>query len=648
MPERRIRWRWTVQVVVLVGAAWVAGLPWAEARVALVVGNSAYQHTEALTNPSNDAADMAAELRGLGFEVIEGRNLTMDGFYEHLGEFSEALHRAKQAEAALFFYAGHGMQDDKAENYLVPVDVALKGKWSIRKMVPLDDVMEVMEEFSGLKLVFLDACRDNPLGGTRSVGGGGRRGLAPARIRDGGAPGGSSGTVIVYATEPNDTADDGEGRNSPFTGALLAHIGTPGLEVDAMLDRVTGTVKERTRPTGKVQVPWVSKSKSGPFYFVSGDGGTGVGGSGPPPDPLPSSSEARVAYGLAEKIHTRAAYEAITTRFPRTVYAQLAKAQIEKLAGGDGEVRPEPPSAEKPEADARLSAELGGIGGGFVGAVGVGRKFRDCEACPELVVVPAGSFMMGSPLGEAGRRENEGPVHRVEIPEPLAVGVYEVTRGKWSRFAEETGHPTGDSCRTYEEGEWNERSGRSWRTPGYAQTEEHPVVCVSWEDARAYVGWLSRKTGKGYRLLSESEWEYVARGGTRTSRYWGDGESGQCRYGNGADGSAKRRYSGWTVASCDDGHVHTSPVGRFVANGYGLHDVAGNVWEWVEDCWHGSYEGAPSDGRAWRSGGDCGPRVMRGGSWGDIPGYLRSAIRGGNTTDYRVGNAGLRVARTLD
>ena len=333
-----------LQGAALLCAVWTGGMSDAEARVALVVGNSAYQHTDPLANPSNDAEDMARQLRRLGFEVIEGRNLTEDGFYDHLRKFSEALHRTK-GEAALFFYAGHGIQNDESENYLVPVDVELKDKWSIRDMVRLDDVMEAMEEFAGLKLVFLDACRDNPLRGrARTMGGGGRRGLAPARIRDDGATGESSGTVIVYATAPDDTADDGEGRNSPFTGALLEHVATPGLEVDEMLDRVTGTVIERTRHTGKPQVPWVSKSKSGQFFFVPASGGVVAGDSGTTGAATTSSSEARAAHELQRRAAVEDAYwekceqgnsavycEDYLAEFGDGAYARMAKRRLAEI-----------------------------------------------------------------------------------------------------------------------------------------------------------------------------------------------------------------------------------------------------------------------------------------------------------------------------
>ena len=255
-------------------------------------------------------------------------------------------------------------------------------------------------------------------------------------------------------------------------------------------------------------------------------------------------------------------------------------------------------------------------------ALAPGRVFRDCDACPEMVVVPAGSFMMGSPSHEEGRNDDEGPVHRVTIPAPFAVGRYEVTRGEFARFVEAAGHSTGNSCWTYEDGDWKDRSGLNWRNPGYRQDNREPVVCVNWEDARAYVNWLSRETGKPYRLLSEAEWEYSARAGTTGPFHFGATIStdqanydGNYIYGSGREGVYRKK---------------TVPVGSFPANGFGLHAVHGNVWEWVEDCWHASYRGAPSDGSVWVTGGDCGYRVLRGGSWYDDPRILRSAIRGWN------------------
>ena len=238
----------------------------------------------------------------------------------------------------------------------------------------------------------------------------------------------------------------------------------------------------------------------------------------------------------------------------------------------------------------------------------VGRVFRDCEGCPEMVVVPAGSFMMGSNDGN----DDETPVHRVRIGERFAVAVYEVTFGEWEACVR------GGGCGGYRPGDagW----GRGNR----------PVINVSWEDAEGYVGWLSRETGKEYRLLSEAEWEYVARAGSRGAYHLGD-EIGRNR--------ANCCGSLWEVK-------RTAPVGSFGRNGFGLYDVHGNVWEWVEDCWNGSYRGAPSDGRAWETG-DCGRRVLRGGSWGDGPWNVRSANRGWTYAGVQFHDSGFRVARTL-
>ena len=276
-----------------------------------------------------------------------------------------------------------------------------------------------------------------------------------------------------------------------------------------------------------------------------------------------------------------------------------------------------------------------------------GDRFRDCPECPEMVVVPAGSYRMGSPSYEQGRHDDEGPVHEVTIAAPFAIGVYEVTVAEFRRFVDETGYSAGSSCWTYEDGEVQDRADRGWRNPGFGQSGRHPVTCVSWNDAQAYATWLSQETGEEYRLPSESEWEYAARAGTATARPWEEGESGQCRHANGADASAKDRYSSWSGSvACRDGHVHTAPVGSFAANGWGLHDMLGNVWEWTEDCWNDSYAGAPSDGSVWEYG-NCAARVLRGGSWGSGPSDLRAASRGWGTTGNRNDYLGFRVARTL-
>jgi len=262
-----------------------------------------------------------------------------------------------------------------------------------------------------------------------------------------------------------------------------------------------------------------------------------------------------------------------------------------------------------------------------------------------MVQIPAGSFTMGSPSGEAGRDGDEGPQRRVSVA-AFSLAKTEITRGQFAAFVNDTGYNAGNACRTFEGGKWTENSGLNWRNPGYSQRDDHPVACVNWQDAQAYAQWLSRKTGQNYRLPSEAEWEYAARAGSSAARYWGDSASQACGYANVMDSTGKAQVSGvtWEVHNCTDGHAYTAPVASFTANTFGLHDMIGNVWEWVEDCYQDSYTGAPTDGSA-RTSGSCERRVLRGGSWYSDPGNARSAERLWNTPAVRQGSFGFRLAR---
>jgi len=241
--------------------------------------------------------------------------------------------------------------------------------------------------------------------------------------------------------------------------------------------------------------------------------------------------------------------------------------------------------------------------------------FKECANCPEMMVVPAGSFTMGSPKGEPGRSADEGPQRTVTIARPFAVGRFPVTFDEWDACAAEGGC---NGYKPYDEG-W----GRGRR----------PVINVSWDDAKAYAAWLSKKTGKSYRLLTGAEYEYATRAGTHTAYPWGDtiGTNNANCHACGSQWDARQ----------------TAPVGSFPANGFGLYDMVGNVEEWMEDCYHESYVGAPTDGSAWIEGADCSNRIVRAGSWFFAPAFLRSAKRYWFTTDYRLNYLGFRVARTL-
>jgi formylglycine-generating enzyme required for sulfatase activity len=276
-----------------------------------------------------------------------------------------------------------------------------------------------------------------------------------------------------------------------------------------------------------------------------------------------------------------------------------------------------------------------------------GKVFSDCATCPQMVVIPAGSFAMGSPETEEGRRDDGDPVHRVTIA-AFAIGRTEITRGQFAEMVKKNNYTTGNKCWTLEGGKYEDRKGRGWRDPAYKQDDKHPVTCVNWDDAQVYANWLSAKAHKQYRLPTEAEWEYAARGNTVTARYWGENPDEACAYANAADKTAQTQTPGsehWTVHNCTDGFAFTAPVGSFKPNAFGLYDMLGNVWEWTEDSYHDSYKDAPIDGSAWQ--GDGAKRVIRGGSWYDAPQYVRSAGRDQAVQERRYNNFGFRVVRVL-
>jgi formylglycine-generating enzyme required for sulfatase activity len=246
--------------------------------------------------------------------------------------------------------------------------------------------------------------------------------------------------------------------------------------------------------------------------------------------------------------------------------------------------------------------------------------FKECDKCPEMIVLPAGSFVMGSSANEEGRNREEGPQRSVAIAKPFAVGMFAVTFDELDACGADGG------CNGYRPDD------RGWGRG------ERPVINVSWDDATAYVAWLSRKTGKAYRLLTEAEREYAARAGTSSAFWWGNSIStsqanynGTYLYGRGPRGEDRQK---------------TLPVRSFEPNRFGLYQVHGNVWEWVEDCYHDGYTSAPPDGSAWMSA-NCTDHVVRGGAWNSNPKVLRAASRGRYPHESRGNVVGFRVARTL-
>ncbi|MEO6843905.1 MAG: formylglycine-generating enzyme family protein [Ginsengibacter sp.] len=294
-----------------------------------------------------------------------------------------------------------------------------------------------------------------------------------------------------------------------------------------------------------------------------------------------------------------------------------------------------------------------------------GDTFRDCSDCPEMVALPSGTFTMGSPENEMGRSDFEGPQKKITIKQ-FAVGRYDVTRGQWKTFVNATHRPVVSGCafsgfKDTTRKDWYANPKASWCNLGFPQDSSHPVVCITWDDAKDYIKWLSQKTGYTYRLLSEAEWEYAARARTTTAFPWGSVASHEfANYG--AD-------SGWTgLTSRRDKWMGTAPVGSFPPNAFGLYDMQGNVLQYVEDCFSATLSDVPADGSPYKTDivlnmtgrysfmngkRSCDSRIVRGGDWGDPPQMIRSGFRNvapgpGFTLDnYRSGGVGFRVAREL-
>ena len=269
------------------------------------------------------------------------------------------------------------------------------------------------------------------------------------------------------------------------------------------------------------------------------------------------------------------------------------------------------------------------------------------ELAGEMVSIPGGTFSMGDLSGEG--EDDEKPVHSVAVP-TFMMGKYEVTVGQFRRFVEATEYRTDaernadgkEGCSIYTRDGWKWTWGRSWHNPGYSVEDDHPVVCVSWNDAQAFIEWLTEQTGESYRLTTEAEWEYAARAGSATKYHFGDSESQLCRYANHADSSTN---FDWQNKSCSDGvGMRTAEVGRYQPNNYGLYDVHGNVNEWLQDCWNENYQGAPVNGSVWELG-DCSRRVIRGGSWYNNLRTQRSSDRHGSPRSSRTADIGFRLAQ---
>ena len=639
--------------VVLLGCflALTAGSALAEKRVGLVLGNNLYRNLSAreqLTNPVSDAREIKAALESLDFRVDIGENLDRNAMIDKISDFAARL---EKDDIAFFFFSGHGVSFSGA-NYILPSDIPAprsggrdeEGRLADLAIPETRVIERIQKSGARIAVVALDACRDNPLAvsGGKSVGG--DKGLSAPQL--------ARGILSIYSASAGQKARDdlGDGNpNSPFTRVFVKHLRTAGLGLRDMAFRTQGEVASLASASGYDQVPGVYSQIIGEDVFLAGRAAAAS-----------VADTAQADFATASLLGTVAGWDGFLAAHGTGALADYARGQRDRLTAPPPKVAvvvPPPPVATGPCGGVVLaglvSRAAGALSRNEECALKRGDEFRECRDCPPMVVLPPGSFTMGSPAGEEGRYDNEGPQHVVGFARGFAVGKFQVTRDEFAAFVKDSGYDAGSKCYAWSGTEWKETAERSWKNPGYEQTGSHPASCLNWNDASAYAVWLSKKTGADYRLLSEAEWEYAARGQTSPGNYpryfSGDSESDFCRYGNGFDATAKAKvpgFSGFAALPCDDKYAYTSPVGRFSANAFGLFDMHGNVWQWTQDCWNEKYDGAPADGGPWTTG-DCSRRVLRGGCWNSDPGALRAANRGrGNPADRNI-YGGLRVARTL-
>jgi formylglycine-generating enzyme required for sulfatase activity len=650
----------------------------AEKRVALVVGNDRYTNLpehEQLQKAVKDAGAVSGALQQLGFEVMSGENLARQALVDKLDAFTQRL---SQGDTAFFFFAGHGVALSGA-NYILPSDIPeIEANQEVRlaraALAEHDIVSDLQGRGVRVAVVVLDACRTNPFGrpGSRSVGG--ERGLAP--------PPQAKGVFSLYAAGAGQAArdrlsDDDRNPNSVFSRVLVPVLTRPGIDLQTLAIDVREDVARVAQTAGYVQEPaYYDGTIGGRVYLAglpppSGLPGTAGGTPTPPPPAGPAADDTTWSY--LKDTRDAELLRRFIREYPASPHRHDAEERLKALEQTNVVITvPVRPPNETPVGNpcsgvttvsltsSRKAAPLS-----LVDECSLKPKnsFRECEKCPEMVVIPAGSFTMGAPDSEKYRARNEGPQHIVTISKPFAVGKLHVTVDQFTTFVRETRYEVGARCNTPDDREYKAKA--TWRNIGYSQAGSHPVGCLSWNDAKAYVDWLAKKTGRPYRLLSEAEFEYAARGQTSPGaypRFWfGDDEKDLCQYANSVDQKARADADNgeyWPFVPCSDGYAYTSPAGHYKPNAFGLYDMAGNAWQWTEDCYHNSYVGAPTDGSAWTAS-PCEAHVVRGGAWSENPNDLRAAWRisgqgwrinqgsGGCDCDAYDRRNGFRVARTL-
>ncbi len=582
-------------------------------RVALVIGNKDYavKGLPDLDNTIHDAQDMKAALEQIGFEVIYRENadlMEMDGAAH---EFRSKLTRNS---IGLVYYSGHGVQAD-GENYLVPVRTQINNKAELKaRAYNANIILGTMEEAQNpVNILILDACRDNPFKGFR----GGARGLTTMTAD-------SKGLLIAFATAPGKLSSDGNDRNGLYTKYLKRYITQPGLKIQDMFMKV----RQAVVADSPEQIPWENSSLIGDLCLAGCNNPTPpaveVTAVKPTPQPVPvkpapafdpASIELSFWDGIKNSDNP-ADFQAYLKKYPKGQFVDLARNRL-RPKPTPAPVKPAPvPVVETPKP----------------APVATRQSFE-----PEMVAIKAGCFMMGSPASETGRNEDETQ-HQVCV-KAFEMGKYEVTKAQFAAFVSDSNYQTeaetGNGCYGWTGSKWEKDKNFNWRSLGFEQGSNHPAVCVSWNDAQAYLNWLKTKTGKAYRLPTEAEWEYAARAGTTTAFY-----TGNCINTNQANYNGNYPYN-----NCGKGvyKQQTLAVGSYSANPWGLYDMAGNVWEWTCSDYAKNY----NNGAESKCSNNGLVRIFRGGSWDDNARSLRSAYHAAYGPDECFSNLGLRFVLGL-
>jgi formylglycine-generating enzyme required for sulfatase activity len=689
-----------VRAVVALLVLLIPSVAQAEKRLALLIGNESYSaEIGRLSNPHNDVALLEKALKGLGFEVVVARDAGLGALTTAINAYARRVQAAGSGAIGFFYYSGHGASDGST-NYLIPVDVKTTEAGELwDQSLRLPEITRKLKAEAGnaTHFVVFDACRNTlrlTQPGTRAIVQ--SKGFVPVAQEN--------GMLIAYATAEGELASDVGSGAGPYAKALAEEIVKPGIEAVVMFRVVQRHVRAAIRQepylgfnalgdvyfagkpdsvvsTGEAERTWAWMKNTTDqallenFIKQFGDTSSGtlarsrleqlknqqiavpVPPASKPDAPLTSPREEHPAVPPA--LPPRASVTGSNGAQLFSGNCSVCHRGSENLAKGKSvsELTTflgqhyttshenaailaayllEQGSAQKPIASIDPKPILRRCDGiaitvgqserrCFKPGAGKTKYFKDCPTCPAMVVVPAGAFTMGSPGNEPERinDNNEEAQVRVSIAVPFAVGKFAVTFDECDACVVDGG------CNGYKPAD--EGWGRG----------KHPVINVSWDDSKTFATWLSRKTGKTYRLLSEAEREYVTRAGTTTPFWWGSSITPkQANY----EGSAKPYKGG---GSKGEDRERTVLVDSFAANPWGLYQVHGNVLEWTEDCINLDNDNNPGNGSA-RTTGDCSRRVVRGGSWGNPPQSLRAASRGAVITGAQSRAIGFRVARTLD